>query len=682
MTTNSKNKCFGLGCLVAVVLLLAASGTTYKSMQVSDTTTGAAGTALNNNFTETADRIGSYVEKAGAPDVDDDINNATPAYENSVWKNSVPTPDELYWCLENTDGAAQWQKIGDMLDLVDDTTPQLGGDLDGQSYSVTTTGSARFGDLIDPQLAGHVRAKRVDIQYRATTPIPLVTFQFDDGDDSAIDLMKPVFDAQGEAACVAIITDSIGNANKLTWAEVITLENAGWEILSHTQSHPDLTGSSDEELVTELGGSKDVIEAQGLTVNNFVNPGHLTDENVRSFIRRYYRSARSTNTGSFRNLSTLNTYSLSADQADDATEQEMKDEVDIAETNNEWLIFFLHATDAADATKIGNVIDYIQGKGISIVTANQGLDLIENVYEAGDMNAGRSFSVNPAGDLRANEIHAVGSVSVWNPAAPVAHDVGIYYANADLGLRAYDGDGTDRDVVVEVGTVAFRPGDGSRRAIELGQTNHEWATVWATGMSSSFQDLTYQSARDIVLNAAVNIDVAAVGVVTIGDGGTTNYVEFSAAGDQTFVGSAGVAYGSTYGNEIDWSQASATENTWYDISDADMADGQLNNVTHDGNGQLTVTEPGRYEVLWSASVEADAINQHLEVAIAVNGTEASDGRNHIETFGTSRQQAASGVAILNLADNATVGVSIRTTDAGTPTLSVDHLNITLRQVGG
>ena len=113
-----------------------------------------------------------------------------------------------------------------------------------------------------------------------------------------------------------------------------------------------------------------------------------------------------------------------------------------------------------------------------------------------------------------------------------------------------------------------------------------------------------------------------------------------------------------------------------------MADGQLNEVTHDGSGKMTVLIAGRYHCLWSCSSEVSATNQHIQLAFSVNGTETSDGMNHYESFGTSKQFPTSGNAILDLAANDTVEVSMRTTDAGTPDLSVDHLNISLNHVGG
>jgi hypothetical protein len=159
-----------------------------------------------------------------------------------------------------------------------------------------------------------------------------------------------------------------------------------------------------------------------------------------------------------------------------------------------------------------------------------------------------------------------------------------------------------------------------------------------------------------------------------------------AAADVYFEGGAGsgLPYGSCYGNEIGWTQASAAQNTWYLISDADMADGHggLNLVTHDGSGKLTVTKAGRYLINYGASVECSALNKHVQTGIAVNGTVIGDGQQHYEVSSPNAQLTLGSTAIVVLAASGYIEIAMRTTDTGTPDLSVDHLNISIVQIGG
>ena len=97
-------------CSVAIAGLV-----DYKGRSVIETPTGAGGVALKGNEVINADRTGTYVEKAGAPDANDDSANTGgngTAYENSLWKDTSVTPNRLYWCLDNTATAAIWQEMG------------------------------------------------------------------------------------------------------------------------------------------------------------------------------------------------------------------------------------------------------------------------------------------------------------------------------------------------------------------------------------------------------------------------------------------------------------------------------------------------------------------------------------------------------------------------------------------
>jgi hypothetical protein len=166
-------------------------------------------------------------------------------------------------------------------------------------------------------------------------------------------------------------------------------------------------------------------------------------------------------------------------------------------------------------------------------------------------------------------------------------------------------------------------------------------------------------------------------------GGSTNGVQIAKGGDVTFLGDgSGLPYGSCYGNEINWTQASAAQDTWYEVSDADMADGELNGVTHDGSGKLTVSVAGRYLINYTCSAEVSLPGKHVQSGISISGTEVAAGISHYNAASANEQFNTAGTAILDLAANATVEVSLRTTDTGTPDISVDHLNITVIMIGG
>ena len=155
--------------------------------------------------------------------------------------------------------------------------------------------------------------------------------------------------------------------------------------------------------------------------------------------------------------------------------------------------------------------------------------------------------------------------------------------------------------------------------------------------------------------------------------------------DIWFVGDAnGLPYGSctSAGTDIAWSQASAVQNTWYDISDTGMSDGLLNLVTHDGSGKLTVNKAGKYLVNYTITFSSDTATCNIETAIRATGVESSNGIGHLEAVTANTEYQLKGTAIINLAASGTIDLAIRTTDATTPTISIEFMDITILMTGG
>lgn len=198
----------------------------------------------------------------------------------------------------------------------------------------------------------------------------LVTFMFDDGNVSDYTIMKPVFDAKKEVAVSAIVTDWIGKDGFMTLSQILELQNAGWEIASHTKSHHSLLILTETEIREELKNSKIILEKYGFIINNFVYPYHRQNDIIRNITKEYYRSAR----GKLGlNPSILDNYLLSSVSVNDNNNLNM---INVTESEKRWMIFYAHSTNSSDINNFNKLIDYIQLKNISIVTMNQALDLI------------------------------------------------------------------------------------------------------------------------------------------------------------------------------------------------------------------------------------------------------------------------------------------------------------------
>ena len=123
-------------------------------------------------------------------------------------------------------------------------------------------------------------------------PAPLLSFVFDDGNDTDYLVARKVFKKLGAAANFAVVTDWINAKNYLTVSQLLELQDDGFEIMSHTKTHPDLKSLTSEQIASELSGSKTALEGWGLRVSNLVYPYNKNDDRVRDLAGKYYRSAR------------------------------------------------------------------------------------------------------------------------------------------------------------------------------------------------------------------------------------------------------------------------------------------------------------------------------------------------------------------------------------------------------
>ncbi len=112
---------------------------------------------------------------------------------------------------------------------------------------------------------------------------PLV-ISFDDGYLSHTVTAKPILQAAGWPGVLNLEGKNIGKGG-LTTNQVEGLIAAGWEIDSHTLSHPDLTTSDDASLKTELVDSRKLLQEKfKIPVNFFCYPAGKNDARVRAAV--------------------------------------------------------------------------------------------------------------------------------------------------------------------------------------------------------------------------------------------------------------------------------------------------------------------------------------------------------------------------------------------------------------
>ena len=112
---------------------------------------------------------------------------------------------------------------------------------------------------------------------------PLV-ISFDDGYLSHSVTAKPILEAAGWPGVLNLEGKNIGKGG-LTTNQVDGLIAAGWEIDSHTLTHPDLTTLDDASMRTELVDSRKLLQEKfKVPVNFFCYPAGVNDARVRAAV--------------------------------------------------------------------------------------------------------------------------------------------------------------------------------------------------------------------------------------------------------------------------------------------------------------------------------------------------------------------------------------------------------------
>ncbi len=137
---------------------------------------------------------------------------------------------------------------------------------------------------------------------KAGTRIPprTVAITFDDGLKNNFDCAYPLLKEYGFPATFFVITDFVGSENYMTWRDIAELkDDPDVTIGSHSVTHRMLPYLTDEELRSEIFGSKAVLEeSTGMDIKFFCYPAGRFNDKVRQLvIDAGYKAACATNPG-------------------------------------------------------------------------------------------------------------------------------------------------------------------------------------------------------------------------------------------------------------------------------------------------------------------------------------------------------------------------------------------------
>jgi peptidoglycan/xylan/chitin deacetylase (PgdA/CDA1 family) len=221
-----------------------------------------------------------------------------------------------------------------------------------------------------------------DITISEFTPAQgAITFMFDDGETTTLTEGKKKLDTVGFKGSAAIISSEVGSAGYMNKQQLLTLQRGGWEIVSHSVSHEDLTLMTPANYNKELLSSKNSLTALGLKVNNFGLPFGAYNADIMANAAKYYSSARAYESGD--NPRGAFPFDVKVRGLLSSTPiSEVKSWIDKAKNEKRWEVFVFHSIvengdDEYHSTpkQLSDIVDLVKASGLSVITYNQGIQM-------------------------------------------------------------------------------------------------------------------------------------------------------------------------------------------------------------------------------------------------------------------------------------------------------------------
>ncbi len=208
------------------------------------------------------------------------------------------------------------------------------------------------------------------------TPAPQVSFTFDDGLASAVSYAAPELQKYGYTGTDYVITGCVGTtgycpanpaSTYMTWDQITQLKTTyGWEIGSHTVTHP-LLSSTDPDIQTvpltaqqqhdELANSKQALADHGFDAVAFAAPYGDYDSKVRAEAAKYYSSFRGFKDIAYNGYPYNDNLVVVQQVQAGVTVAQVKTYIDTAKANNQWLVLVFHDVKPAAQASV-NPDDY------------------------------------------------------------------------------------------------------------------------------------------------------------------------------------------------------------------------------------------------------------------------------------------------------------------------------------
>lgn len=210
---------------------------------------------------------------------------------------------------------------------------------------------------------------------------PMISFNFDNGYESAYLNALPIFDAAGFKTTQYMITGRIGHQDYVNEAQLRSIAKRGHEIGAQSRTLSRFSQLSEADFREEIEGSQRDLLDRGFPVATFAYPfgesNAVFEEAVRS---AGFLGARSLGAG--RNDTNTNVYNIIGFEVRaDTLFADVKKVIDEAVAEKKWLVLVFARVDDAEAkdgrsvssTFIKQIVQYVKGIRLPVVTTEEGL---------------------------------------------------------------------------------------------------------------------------------------------------------------------------------------------------------------------------------------------------------------------------------------------------------------------
>ena len=195
----------------------------------------------------------------------------------------------------------------------------------------------------------------------------MITMTMDDGSDTQYDVAYKILKEHNIPATAFIVTGWFGmKPGRLSLEQMHEMQDAGWEVGSHSVSHMRLTQMPSKDAFNETYDSKMWLEARGFRVSSFAYPMGDVNSTIKHLAGSIYEITRATAKG-YVSYSEIPADRCVAGMSMPADHNDTFRYIDRAITEKNWIIFFSHAVHS-DGRVVDNhqnlhsIADYIEQK--------------------------------------------------------------------------------------------------------------------------------------------------------------------------------------------------------------------------------------------------------------------------------------------------------------------------------